>query len=234
MADGKGYYATLGVPERASQLEIKKAYRRLARKYHPDRNGTSHAEDMIKKINAAYEVLSDVHKRDLYDRSSFGDVSGGTQEQEDGEGAHVQEQRHHHHYRQHYEEGEGGGNGHGDSGDGYAAEADQQQPRSKKSEAKRDASDNNNSNYYGGPTYIETPKGRFHIIVEPSLCMAFGSCETLAPKVFVVEKNKRVNPKARVESEAGADYETIHAAAQMCPTKAIRIIDRYTGEQLFP
>ncbi|UVS70639.1 ferredoxin [Nitrososphaera viennensis] len=71
-------------------------------------------------------------------------------------------------------------------------------------------------------------------MVEPSLCMAFGSCETLAPKVFVVEKNKRVNPKARVESETGADYETIHAAAQTCPTKAIRIIDRYTGEQLFP
>jgi hypothetical protein len=46
-------------------------------------------------------------------------------------------------------------------------------------------------------TDIDTPKGRFHIIVEPSLCMAFGSCETLAPKIFVVEKNKMINPKAR-------------------------------------
>ena len=64
--------------------------------------------------------------------------------------------------------------------------------------------------------------------------MAFGSCETLAPKVFVVEKNKRVNPKARVESETGADFDSIYAAAQTCPTKAIKIIDRYTGEQLFP
>jgi molecular chaperone DnaJ len=44
---------------------------------------------------------------------------------------------------------------------------------------------------------IDNPKGRFHIIVEPSLCMAFGSCETIAPKVFVVEKNKMINPKAR-------------------------------------
>ncbi|HEY5632086.1 MAG TPA: ferredoxin, partial [Nitrososphaeraceae archaeon] len=83
-------------------------------------------------------------------------------------------------------------------------------------------------------TDLDTPKGRFHIIVEPSLCMAFGSCETLAPKVFVIEKNKRINPKARIESEIGANIESILAAAQTCPTKAIKIIDRYTGEQIFP
>ena len=63
--------------------------------------------------------------------------------------------------------------------------------------------------------------------------MAFGSCETLPPKVVVVEKNKIVNPKAIVKSETGADF-MILAAAQTCPTKAIRIIDRYTGEQIFP
>ena len=83
-------------------------------------------------------------------------------------------------------------------------------------------------------TLLDIPKGRFHIIVEPSLCMAFGSCETLAPKVFVLEKNKRINPKAKVVSETGADFDAILAAAQTCPTKAIRIIDRYTGEQIYP
>jgi molecular chaperone DnaJ len=50
----------------------------------------------------------------------------------------------------------------------------------------------------------------------------------------VVEKNKMVNPKAKVECETCADYESIHAAAATCPTKAIRIIDRYTGDQLYP
>jgi molecular chaperone DnaJ len=49
-----------------------------------------------------------------------------------------------------------------------------------------------------------------------------------------VEKNKRINPKARVECETCADYDTIHAAAASCRAKAIRIIDRYTGEQLYP
>jgi ferredoxin len=81
---------------------------------------------------------------------------------------------------------------------------------------------------------LDIPKARFHLTVDPSLCMAFGSCETLAPKVFVVEKNKIVNPKAIVKSETGADFDMILAAAQTCPTKAIRIIDRYTGEQIFP
>ena len=81
---------------------------------------------------------------------------------------------------------------------------------------------------------IDTPKGRFHIIVEPSLCMAFGSCETLAPGIFVVEKNKRINPKARVVSETAGTFDDILDAAQTCPTKAILIIDRYTGEQIYP
>ena len=61
--DAKGYYAVLGVSENASYHEIKRAYRRLARKYHPDRNNSSFAEDMIKNINRAFETLSDETKR---------------------------------------------------------------------------------------------------------------------------------------------------------------------------
>jgi len=74
----------------------------------------------------------------------------------------------------------------------------------------------------------------FHISVEPTLCMAFGSCEVLAPKVFVLEKNKIINPKVRIESEDGASFEDILSAAETCPTKAIRIIDRHSGEQVYP
>jgi molecular chaperone DnaJ len=96
------------------------------------------------------------------------------------------------------------------------------------------SNDESNARIQTTITDLDTPKGRFHIVVEPSLCMAFGSCETLAPKVFVVEKNKRINPKARIESESGANIESILSAAQTCPTKAIRIMDRYTGEQIFP
>jgi len=66
------------------------------------------------------------------------------------------------------------------------------------------------------------------------LCLAFGGCESIAPKVFVVDKNKRINPKARVESETADTLDRIVMAAQACPTKAIKIIDRYTGNQIYP
>lgn len=63
----KDYYETLGVKRDASEAEIKSAYRKLARKYHPDVNKTKEAEEKFKDINEAYEVLSDKNKRQRYD-----------------------------------------------------------------------------------------------------------------------------------------------------------------------
>ena len=62
------YYNTLGVKENASKEEIGKAYRNLARQYHPDRNKNTEAEDKFKQISEAYEVLKDAEKRAQYDR----------------------------------------------------------------------------------------------------------------------------------------------------------------------
>ncbi len=64
----KDYYRILGVDRNASLEEIKKAYRRLARLYHPDRNPDPKAEEMFKEINEAYHVLSDEERRKEYDR----------------------------------------------------------------------------------------------------------------------------------------------------------------------
>lgn len=73
-------YQVLGVSRDASAAEIKKAYRQLVRKYHPDANpGNKEAEEHFKKINQAYEILSDAQKRAQYDQfGTVGDMPGGS------------------------------------------------------------------------------------------------------------------------------------------------------------
>src|ERR1043165_3996466 len=75
MATVKDLYETLGVSRGASQDEIKKAYRKLARRHHPDANpGDAAAEERFKEVQTAYDVLSDAEKRKAYDR--YGSTNG--------------------------------------------------------------------------------------------------------------------------------------------------------------
>lgn len=193
--DCRGYYAILGVSEDANFQEIKKSYRKLAKKYHPDRNKSANAEETIKKINEAFEILSDRRKRKQYDleSSNIFDLE--------------------------------------ESNNGEKEEnlSDQKQKNSQK----LSKSEFKNSLVHDS-SLLDTIRSRFHILIEPSLCLAFGGCESIAPKVFVVDKNKHINPKARVESETADTLDRIVMAAQACPTKAIKIIDRYTGNQIYP
>ena len=75
------YYDLLGVHRGASDEDIKRAFRKLAMEYHPDRNQEDGAEDRFKSINAAYEVLSDPEKRARFDR--FGQADGGNGHDQD-------------------------------------------------------------------------------------------------------------------------------------------------------
>ena len=86
----KSLYETLEINENASADEIKKAYRKLARKYHPDVNKDPSAEEKFKEINAAYEVLSNPEKKQQYDQ--YGDSMFGGQNFHDfarGQGSNV-------------------------------------------------------------------------------------------------------------------------------------------------
>lgn len=193
--DSQGYYEILGVSHNANFQEIKKSYRKLAKKYHPDRNKSPLAEETIKKINEAFEILSDRRKRKQYDLESS-NIYGANEST--------------------FEEKE----------------------QDLSVQLKSNSYNFTNSESKSVPSYdnlfLDTIKSRFHILIEPSLCLAFGGCETIAPKVFVVDKRKHINPKARVQSETADSLERIVMAAQACPTKAIRIIDRYTGNQIYP
>ena len=193
--DSRGYYAILGVSHNANFLEIKKSYRKLAKKYHPDRNKSPLAEETIKKINEAFEILSDRRKRKQYDleASNIYHANDSTfEEKEENLSDRIQ----------------------------------------------RNSYDLTNSESKSNLGYdnllLDTIKSRFHILIEPSLCLAFGGCETISPKVFVVDKSKHINPKAKVQSETADTLDRIVMAAQACPTKAIKIIDRYTGNQIYP
>ena len=190
--DSNGYYAILGVPENAKYREIRAAYRRLAREYHPDRNNSDLSQSIIRKINADFEVLSDREKRRQYDETGLANFLPNEDEV-------------------------------------------QNTTNETNTNTKININDLLDPKLQSPTTNsLDIPKGRFHITVEPSLCMAFGSCERLAPRIFVVEKDKLINPKAIVVSETGANFNTILAAAETCPTKAIVIIDRYTGKQIYP
>ncbi len=235
--DHLGYYKTLGVSDDSSYHDIRKAYRRLVRKHHPDRNTSSHSGDMIKKINAAFEILSDKDKRKQYDVTSpiqNSSLSTDYQTKVD-----KKSQQPHESFR----------NPAAKPRNSYESTVYPNQKENQKSTGNEykewrheKFGDRQSTRIRKDPSVImvedneesSKPLARFSISVEPSLCMAFGSCEVLAPKVFVLEKNKIINPKVRIESEDGAPFEDILSAAETCPTKAIRIIDRQSGEQVFP
>ena len=167
---------------------------------------------MIKKLNAAFEVLSNREKRRQYDETVFDIYWSHTKDK-------VVDDDVDNNKKYGY----------------YQVQSEQSSSyHSNRLENTKIINNNNDLDAEIKTQFIDIPKGRFHLTVEPSLCMAFGGCETLAPGVFVVDKNKMINPKAIVKSETRADFDMILAAAQTCPTKAIRIIDRYTGEQIFP
>ena len=77
MSQPRDYYDVLGVSKTASDAEVKKAYRKLAMKYHPDKNpDDAAAEERFKEASEAYSVLSDAEKRSTYDRFGHAGVQG--------------------------------------------------------------------------------------------------------------------------------------------------------------
>ncbi len=217
--DIMNYYTILGVSQDAKYREIKAAYRRLALKYHPDRNSSPISENSIKIINAAFEVLSDRDKRRQYDeKATYNNKANKKKDQTQSSSS-----------SPHFNSSSNTVYSNSDR-----SSTDDEFHNTDIKKGNRNETDVKSGKVSSLTNIFHKSIGHIHIAIEPTLCMAFGSCETLAPNVFVVDKDKMINPKATLKSGTGDDFEAILAAAHTCPTKAIIIKDRYTGEQIFP
>lgn len=235
--DYLGYYKTLGVSEDSNYHDIRKAYRRLAKRHHPDKNTSGHSGDMIKMINAAFEILSDKDKRKQYDVTrpiQNGGLSTETntvkKDHQSFDGFEIPTRGH----KYSHESTVYPNQNENQTSTDYAFKEWKHEKFGYRQSTRIRKDPSVEIGVHGIDEESSKPPSRFHISVEPTLCMAFGSCEVLAPKVFVLEKNKIINPKVRIVSEDGASFEDILSAAETCPTKAIRIIDRHSGEQVYP
>ncbi len=219
-------YQVLGLQDGASIKEVKIAYRQLVLKFHPDKNSTDQDGKKFKLISEAYQILRADYKRSIgassnhqkyedknsnkrYDfgskRHSWGAKGSDKTPQED--------------WRRHA---------------GYAESAYQDFWKQYeqafwdyyeriRSETRTDTK----------PIQVEQ-EVPVSVNVDPEKCIACCSCETIAPKVFHVEKNVHVNPKSKVINEEGAKSSKILDAAHTCPTKAISVTEKETQRRLYP
>jgi DnaJ-class molecular chaperone len=83
LVEGKDYYGILQVPKAATDVDVKKAYRKLAMKYHPDKNPETpeEAAKKFQEIGEAYDVLSDLEKRAIYDQYGYEGLVNGVDDQ---------------------------------------------------------------------------------------------------------------------------------------------------------
>lgn len=216
-------YQTLGLQEGASIKEVKTAYRKLALELHPDKNMVDQESTKFKMVVEAYQTLrteyknkigiksSEKYDKDLKKRSNFNSTySWGARKsdrhpEEDWTRHTRYAENEYQNFWAHYEK---------TFWDYY---------EKVRSETRCDAE--------SMPVEQEV---LVSVNVDPGRCIACCSCETIAPTVFRVEKNVKVNPKSKVIDEQGAKSEKILDAAQTCPTKAISVLEKESCRRLYP
>ena len=212
---------TLNVKSDASFEEIKLAYRKMALEYHPDKNTDEKKGDRFKMVTEAYNHL----KKDHQDKSDtkqepadaeygfskkpqWGAPPKGSVPEEDW-GRFTKE----------FEEGD----------------PDFWKEYEKKFWEEYNARvrpDGRNGEYDKAREPAEQPN--LAVNVDKTRCIGCCSCETIAPNVFQIDKNKNMNPKSSVINPRGSGINKIMNAAETCPTKAILVDDQDTGKRLYP
>jgi ferredoxin len=218
-------YQVLGLREGASIKEVKSSYRKLALQFHPDKNSADQESTKFKVITEAYQTLraeykttitanssEKYHDKDSKKKSGFnsGTYSWGARKSdrtpdEDWTKHTKYAENEYQDFWTHYEK------------------TFWEYYEKIRSETRSDA----------GPIQVEKDVS-ISVNVDPGKCIACCSCETIAPSVFRVDKNVKVNPKSKVINEQGANSEKILDAAQTCPTKAISVSEKESCRRLYP
>ncbi len=218
-------YKVLGLQDGASIKEVKSAYRRLALKSHPDKNTSNIDGKEFKLVTEAYQTLRTEYKK------TIGTKSHKSNSQNDAKRSSNFSSRK---YSWGAKESDKTSNNNWEKYTKYAESEYQDFWAFYENffweSYERIKSEGNVEN---DPVQVEKDVP-VSVNVDPGRCIACCSCETIAPSVFHVEKNVRVNPKSRVINEQGAKSEKILDAAQTCPTKAITVEEKDTCRRLYP
>lgn len=216
---------TLKVDSESSFEEIKIAYRKLALEFHPDKNTTEQEGIQFKKITEAYNVI-----KKYYKDGKKASIPKSTQKTEE--------------FKRKPQWGSPPGQTPGDIPEEdwsrFTKEFEDGDPDFwKEYERKfweeynaRVTADGKNGEFEKAKEPKVQPD--LHVDVDESLCIACCSCETIAPDVFVINKNSKMNPKSSVINQKGAGVNKIMNAAETCPTKAIIVENKDTKEKLYP
>lgn len=239
-------YRMLGLPEGSSQGEVKARYRRLVLELHPDRSG-ARTDERLRGVTEAYHALrgsargaaeaqeqrrAQEARNDKREaprargRGMAGGARGPPPEEDwsrftsefEADGSFWQEYERN--FWRDYERRRAGPSGAGEEGEGAAGGAGGAQGRGGRAGPRAQAR--------------QRAAPRMSVSVDKSLCIGCCSCETIAPSVFSVDKDRQVNPKSAVTDPLGAPHETIMDAAETCPTKAITVYDMALRRRLCP
>lgn len=212
-------YQALGLHEGASIKEVKSTYRKLALQFHPDKNTSDQESKKFMLIIEAYQTLRTEYKNKIgtssekyhdakkksNSKNSWGARKSDRTPNEDWTRYTKYAENEYQNFWSHYEK--------------TFWEYYEKVRSDPKSETE--------------PIRMEEDIS-VSVNVDPGKCIACCSCETIAPSVFRVEKNVKVNPKSKVINEDGAKSEKILDAAQTCPTKAISVMEKESSRQLYP
>ena len=213
--------------------DIKYAYRKLSLKLHPDRNKNEKDGRRFKNVLEAYHFLKGQNRLKNYNyrnestqkKSSYNDRQRNPEEDwsrftKDFEMDENFWRQYETSFWKDYESRTKKKSEGSDLGKAFWDESQENvSPKPKKKYQ------NNQDNVY---------KHNLAVDVDKSKCIGCCSCETIAPNVFVIDKNTTFNPKSQVHNQYGASEKKIMDAAETCPTKAIQVNEKKSGRKIYP